>query len=83
MFSLNIIKKNTKNVIIITEKNNNLLCSLSKKLNIFFIEHKNYIGGRYSVLSEVGIVPAYLMGINIPKLRSKTELFFRERKNNS
>ncbi len=80
MFSLNIIKKNTKNVIIITEKNNNLLCSLSKKLNIFFIEHKNYIGGRYSVLSEVGIVPAYLMGINIPKLRSQTELFFSGKK---
>ena len=80
MFSLNIIKKNTKNVIIITEKNNNLLCSLSKKLNIFFIEHKSYIGGRYSVLSEVGIVPAYLMGINIPKLRSQTELFFSGKK---
>ena len=80
MFSLNIIKKNTKNVIIITEKNNNLLCSLSKKLNIFFIEHKNYIGGRYSVLSEVGIVPAYLMGINISKLRSQTELFFSGKK---
>lgn len=80
MFSLKIIKKNTKNVIIITEKNNNLLCSLSKKLNIFFIEHKNYIGGRYSVLSEVGIVPAYLMGINISKLRSQTELFFSGKK---
>ena len=30
---------------------------------------KNYIGGRYSVLSEVGIVPAILMGLNIKKLR--------------
>ncbi len=70
-FSLNIIKKNPKNIILISEKKNNLLASLSKKFNIFYIEHNNSIGGRYSVLSEVGIVPAYLMGINIVKLRSK------------
>ena len=70
-FSLNIIKYNAKNIIIISEKKNNLLFDISKKFNLFFIEHKSKIGGRYSVLSEVGIVPAYLMGINILKLRSK------------
>ena len=72
VFSLNILKKNAKNIILISEKKDNLLFSLSKKLNLFYIEHKNYIGGRYSVLSEVGIIPAYFMGINIYKLRSKT-----------
>jgi len=84
-FTLKIIKKNSKNIIIISEKKNNLLYSLSKKFNLFYIEHKNYIGGRYSVLSEVGIVPAYLMGININKLRSgslkslkKTQLFLKD-----
>ena len=70
-FSLNIIKKNAKNIIIISEKKSNLLFSLAKKFNLFYIEHRNNIGGRYSVLSEVGIVPAYLMGINIFNLRSK------------
>ena len=45
--------------------------SLAKKYKLLYIEHKNYIGGRYSVLSEVGLVPAYLMGININKLRSQ------------
>ena len=70
-FLLKIIKKNAKNVIIISEKKDNLLFNLSKKLNLFYIEHKNYIGGRYSVLSEVGIVPAYLMGVNVFKLRSQ------------
>ena len=44
---------------------------------MFYIEHKNYIGGRYSVLSEVGIVPAYLMGINIHKLRSNIQMFLK------
>ena len=84
-FILKIIKKNSKNIIIISEKKNNLLYSLSKKFNLFYIEHKNYIGGRYSVLSEVGVVPAYLMGININKLRSgslkslkKTQLFLKD-----
>ena len=71
LFSLNIIKKNAKNIIIITEKRSNTLFSLAKKFNLFFVEHKNYIGGRFSVLSEVGILPAYLMGVNISKLRSK------------
>ena len=69
-FSLNIIKKKANNIILISEKNN-LLSSLSKELNLFHIEHRDYIGGRYSVLSEVGLIPAYLMGINIKKLRSK------------
>ena len=48
-------------------------------MNLFHIEHKNYIGGRYSVLSEVGIVPAYLMGINIAKLRKqlRTHLYLK------
>ena len=68
--NLNIIKKNSKNIILISEKKNNSLFNLSKKYNLFYIEHKDYIGGRYSVLSEVGIVPAYLMGLNIKKFRS-------------
>ena len=46
-------------------------------MNIFYIEHKSYIGGRYSVLSEVGLIPAYLMGVNIFKLRSKTLSFIK------
>jgi len=70
-FALNIIKKKSKNIILISEKRNNLLFILSKKFNLFYIEHQRHIGGRYSVLSEVGIVPAYLMGLNVIKLRSK------------
>jgi len=57
------IKKKDKNIFI-TEKNNNYLSNLGKKLKAEIIEHKNYIGGRYSVLSEVGMLPAQLMGLN-------------------
>ena len=69
-YSLKILKKNAKNIIIISEKKNSLLFNLSKNLNLHYIEHKKNIGGRYSVLSEVGVVPAYLMGVNTKKLRS-------------
>ena len=70
-FSLNIIKKKSKNIIIITEKSNNVLYNLAQKFNLSYIEHKKHIGGRYSILSEVGIIPSYLMGLNITKLRNR------------
>ena len=70
IFSLNILKKDSKNIIIISEKSN-FLFNLSKRLNLFHIEHNNFIGGRYSVLSETGMIPSYLMGVNIRNLRSK------------
>ena len=63
-FSLKILKNNSKNVIIISEKKNNSLYSLAQKYNLFHVEHNNYIGGRYSVLSEVGMLPADLMGLS-------------------
>ncbi len=37
------------------------------KAEIF--EHKNYIGGRYSVLSEAGMLPAEIMGLNEKKFK--------------
>ncbi len=76
-FALNIIKKNSKNIIIISERFDNPLYLLSQKMKLYHIEHRNYIGGRYSVLSEVGMVPAYLMGINLKKFRSNLLNHFR------
>ena len=78
---LNIIKKNSKNIILITEKKNNFLLSLVQKYNLFFVEHKKSIGGRFSVLSEVGLLPAYLMGINIKKLRLNIKKIFKKKEN--
>ena len=70
-FLLKVIKKQSRNIILISEKKNNYLFFLSKKFKLFHIEHKDYVGGRFSVLSEVGLLPCYLMGINIQKLRSR------------
>ena len=33
------------------------------------VDHNNYIGGRYSVLSEVGMLPAELMGLKYKNFR--------------
>ena len=58
-----LLKKNSKNIFI-TENKPSYLYSLAEKLKSEIIHHNNYIGGRYSVLSEVGMLPAELMGLN-------------------
>ena len=86
VLDLKIIKKKSKNLIIISEKKNNPLYLLAKKNNIFYIEHKSFISGRYSIFSETGLVPTYLMGINILRLKknilnhfkSKNRIFLKE-----
>ena len=57
------IRKNDKNIFI-TEDKKSYLMSLAQKLKAEIVHHNNYIGGRYSVLSEVGMLPAELMGLN-------------------
>ncbi len=63
-----LIKKDKKNIFI-TENKDSYLMNLAKKLKADIIHHNNYIGGRYSVLSEVGMMPAQLMGLNPKKFR--------------
>ncbi len=75
-------KINNKNTIIITENKINLLNTFAKNKKILLVDHKDYIGGRYSVLSEVGILPAYLMGINTNAFRKKLLNFFEFKEKN-
>jgi glucose-6-phosphate isomerase len=58
-----LIKKNDKNIFV-TENKKSYLQTLAKQLKSEIIFHNNFIGGRYSVLSEVGMLPAELMGLN-------------------
>jgi glucose-6-phosphate isomerase len=58
-----LIKKKDKNIFI-TENKDSYLYLLANKLKADVIHHNNFIGGRYSVLSEVGMLPAELMGLN-------------------
>ena len=68
-----LIKKNDKNIFI-TENKVSYLSDLAKKLKSEIIEHKNYIGGRYSVLSEVGMLPAELMSLDEKKFKQFNNL---------
>ena len=63
-----LISKKKKNIFI-TENKKSYLTNLAKKYKSQIIYHNNYIGGRYSVLSEVGMLPAELMGYKPKKFR--------------
>jgi len=77
-----LIKKKDQNIFI-TEKKNSYLFNLAKKLKSEIIHHNNYIGGRYSVLSEVGMLPAELMGLKASNFRQLNNLIKNKRFINS
>ena len=61
-------------LIVITEISDSTLMNLANKLNAEIIEHKEFIGGRYSVLSETGMFPATLMGLKVKKFKNLNKL---------
>ena len=71
IFSKNLLKNK---LIIITEIKDNFLMDIANKYNAEIIEHKEFIGGRYSVLSETGMVPASLMGLESKKFKNLKKL---------
>ncbi len=81
-----VIKKGDKNIFI-TENKKSYLQILAERLKAEIINHNNFIGGRYSVLSEVGMLPAELMGLNTNNFKQlnvliKNKKFFDSLVNN-
>ena len=72
------INKKDQNIFI-TENNENYLYKLAEKLKAKIVHHNNFIGGRYSVLSEVGMLPAELMGLNPNKFRQLNNLITNQK----
>jgi glucose-6-phosphate isomerase len=70
----NTLIKNKDSNIIITENKDSYLTNLASQLKAEIFEHKNYVGGRYSVLSEVGMLPAELMNLNESKFKQFNSL---------
>ena len=70
----------SKNTIILTENKNSFLRNLAKEKKFNFLEHKKFIGGRYSVLSEVGMLPAYLMGFKVENFKKNLSKFIYNKK---
>jgi len=63
----NIFSKSKK--LFITENKKSYLTDLALKLKSEIFEHKNFVGGRYSALSEVGMLPAELLGLKSEKFK--------------
>ena len=70
----NIMVDKKKINIFITDNKNNYLRRLANKLKAEVVNHNNFIGGRYSVLSEVGMLPAQLMGFKPEKFRRLNQM---------
>ncbi len=71
IFSKSLFKKK---LVIITQHKDSKLLSIGNKFNAEIIEHKSFIGGRYSVLSEVGMFPAAIMNLNLRKFKNLNKL---------
>ena len=76
------IKKRDKNIFI-TDNKKSYLNILANKLKSEIVHHNNFIGGRYSVLSEVGMLPAELMGLSSNKFRQLNNLIKNQKYLNS
>ena len=77
-----LLKKKEKNIFI-TEDKKSYLFKIAEKLKSDIIHHNNFIGGRYSVLSEVGMLPSELMGLNIIEFKQMNNLIKNKRFINS
>jgi len=68
-------KKLFKNkLIVIAQPTDNPLIKIANKYNAEVIAHKEFISGRYSVLSETGMFPAALMGLDLIKFKNLKNL---------
>ena len=67
IFSKTLLKNK---LIIITEIIDSSLANIGNKYKAEIIEHKEFISGRYSVLSEAGMFPAALMGLDLLKFKN-------------
>jgi len=74
ILNTNIFVNKKSNNIFITENKNSYLRKLAYQLKSEIIDHNNFIGGRYSVLSEVGMLPSSLVGLNEKKFKQFNKL---------
>ena len=72
--NFNILKNKKDKNIFITENKKSYLYELAQQLKDEIVHHNNFIGGRYSVLSEVGMLPAELMDLNPKSFKQYNQL---------
>lgn len=72
-----------KHFVFVTDSEGGLLCEIARKDQIPVFSIPVNVGGRFSVLTNVGLLPAALMGVNIEALlegaREMRDLFLSDR----
>jgi len=71
-------KNASKHFFVITIPNNNPLHAIAKANNMQVLAHDTHLGGRFSILSSVGLVPAAAAGIDIRALRAGAQAVLAE-----
>ncbi len=67
---LNKVMNFFSNTLVITEFKKSPLYLIAKENNCLLLEHHKDVGGRYSIFTNVGLVPAIISGLNIDELFS-------------
>jgi glucose-6-phosphate isomerase len=70
LLALNFAKDKEDKFVFITENKPSSLRELANQFNFLCLDHPQNIGGRFSVFSIVGMLPAVLCGINPREIRS-------------
>lgn len=75
----------TENIVTITDPKNSLLKEISDKMKLTTFPIPKNIGGRYSALTAVGLLPMALLGIDIDKfmegIKEAEKMWHNEKKN--
>ena len=69
------------NTLVITEFSNSPLLNIAKKNKCLLLEHNKNIGGRYSVFTNVGLVPAIIAGLDVEEIYKGAFETFKDHQN--
>ena len=69
------------NTLVITEFSNSPLFNIAKKNKCLLLEHNKNIGGRYSVFTNVGLVPAIIAGLDVEEIYKGAFETFKDHQN--
>ena len=72
------VKTLKKHFTIITEPHESALAGFADSIGAVKLDHPLGVGGRYSVLTMVGLLPALLMGLDVKRLRAGAQAVLDE-----
>jgi len=74
------LSKFYSNCLIVTEFKTSPLFNIAKKNKCLLLEHKEEIGGRYSIFTNVGMVPAIIAGLDVKEIHKGARNILKQEK---